>query len=210
MRRKTGVAFQVVKFPSSSAPRPLMTNPAVESNSLECAKSGAAICKICAVADVAAQQPISKAEITNNFFMISHGLERSGKHRPISKVESGALSDPSFFFSAKKFFRGPALAGANESGSGKYSGSWLAADSTPRQAARFILLPAFTFGLAEDWHLGSRIQLQQRNCLRISRSSFHRIAITKLAKNCGEFMSVVWRGKFFSREGRRMKVSRTE
>ena len=78
---------------------------------------------------------------------------------------SGA--DPSFFFLAKKFCRGPAQAGANESESEKCSGSWLS-------GGRFCpphLLPAFTSAFG-DWPVGSRIQLQQRNCFRISRNSF--------------------------------------
>ncbi len=37
--------------------------------------------------------------------------------------------------------------------------------------------------------MGSRLQLQQRNCLRISRSSVHRITIVKLAKNCADLVA---------------------
>ena len=133
--------------------------------------------------------------------LVSVVMGETRARRASVKRRNGRVADPSFFFSAKKFFRGPALAGANESDSGKYSGSWrakrlgvLRAERRAKEIFRshrsshhrFILLPAFTFGLAEDWHLGSRIQLQQRNCLRISRSSVHRIAVTKLAKNCRE------------------------
>jgi hypothetical protein len=66
---------------------------------------------------------------------------------------------PSFFFFAKKFFRGPAHAGANESKRRKCSGFWLTA---PRQkSGGTLLLPAFTFGAdigARRLALGSRIQ----------------------------------------------------
>ncbi len=41
---------------------------------------------------------------------------------------------------------------------------------------RPFLLPAFT-AIDDDWLLGSRIQLQQRNCSRFSRDSSHRLAV---------------------------------
>lgn len=70
---------------------------------------------------------------------------------------------------------------ANESDRGKYSGSWLT--GTMPVGTLPILLPAFTSVLRHrDWHQGSRIQLQQRNCFRISRNSFHPTAIESISQ----------------------------
>ena len=60
--------------------------------------------------------------------------------------------------------------------SGKCSDSWLMAFEG-RPSSR--LHP----GQAPDWRLGSRIQLQQRNCFRFSRNSFHRSVCYISAKN---------------------------
>jgi hypothetical protein len=45
------------------------------------------------------------------------------------------------------------------------------------------LFPAFTSRKSRDWHMGNRLQLQQRNCFRFSRNSFHRFTNGILAKN---------------------------
>ena len=80
-------------------------------------------------------------------------------------------------FCEEVFTRWPAHAAARmRNKSGKCSDSWLMAFEG-RPSSR--LHP----GQAPDWRLGSRIQLQQRNCFRFSRNSFHRSVCYVSAKN---------------------------
>jgi hypothetical protein len=72
---------------------------------------------------------------------------------------------------AKKFFRAVRThGGTNEVERGKYSGSWFWSCG-----CRTHLLPAFTAPrLQDDWPMGSRTQLQQRNCSRFARDFLRR------------------------------------
>jgi hypothetical protein len=67
-----------------------------------------------------------------------------------------------------------------------------------------LLLSAFTPDLRQRLAVESCIQLQQRNCLRISRNSFRRFTDLLLAKNCRDlsvapdrWASRKWRGFFW-------------
>jgi hypothetical protein len=66
-----------------------------------------------------------------------------------------AVSSRLSFFFLRRSFSARALTRTNEVASDEYSGSWL------------NLSPAFTAACANDWRLGNRIQLQQRNCSRM-------------------------------------------
>ena len=73
---------------------------------------------------------------------------------------------------------------------------WLLAFWRHRTGARPFLLPAFTHAFTWIGMLGSRIQLQQRNCFRFSRNSFLPVADNIcLAKNCGATVAGINRNR---------------
>ena len=100
-----------------------------------------------------------------------------GETKPRRDGECRAASDVGslILLFAKKVFRHPAHAGTNESERWKCSDFWHSAK--PGDPVFAHLLPAFTSAtdesVSERLALGSRIQLQQRNCFRFSRNSFH-------------------------------------
>ena len=82
----------------------------------------------------------------------------------------------------------------------------LACGAAPKFRGPAILLPAFIRVLTQTGKVESRIQLQQRNCLRISRSSFAPIVIYDSQRTEPRFeaarvfsrKAILSNGKFFS------------
>src|SRR5215203_6661116 len=107
---------------------------------------------------------------------------------PASMLDQGG--GLSFFFLRRSFASPRTRGTTNEQQPGKYSGFWLSAAQSEWDCAAH-LLPAFisaeakTGFLAPSPRKGIRIQLQQRNCLRVSRSSCAPVAKSWLAKNRG-------------------------
>ena len=106
----------------------------------------------------------------------------------VNKRQS-VLLIPHLFFLAKKFLPPELLhtqGRTNESGPAKCSDSWFLGRTrfSPQPS---ILLPAFTLDCSKIGILGSRLQLQQRNCSRFSRDSIVRSTNIELsAKNCAD------------------------
>ena len=109
--------------------------------------------------------------------MLCDGSRTGGRKPGAARHGDGLI--PHSSFCEEVLPRRSVHGGANESESGKCSGSWHPARLSPGD-----LFPAFTPGTSGDWLMGNRIQLQQRNCFRFSRNSFHRFANGELAKNC--------------------------
>ena len=104
-----------------------------------------------------------------------HPLPRRKHSEP--EMRKDEMDLPLLLFCEEVLARWSAHAAARmRNKSGKCSDSWLMAFEG-RPSSR--LHP----GQAPDWRLGSRIQLQQRNCSRFSRDSFHRSICYISAKN---------------------------